>query len=274
MNLLALAARQLSDYDRHRPGLVFVEQSLPLTLTQAYELQFKVAQLREQRGECLAGYKIGCISRTMQAQLGLDQPVFGHVWESECHASGSVIDTARYDGLAVEGEFAVRLDSDIPSADWLQRNPGALGDGFVIIELHNYVFRAPVAGRAAELVANNAIHAGVVLPVEETTSAAPGASASATLKVVRNGEALGETNGDELEGGLMPGILHLARHLERYDRRLRQGQLILTGSPLPLWRVVAGDRIEVLSEQLGQQVVVRVRGADAERDAAPDRRGM
>jgi 2-keto-4-pentenoate hydratase len=244
--------------------LVFEGETLAITLAQAYEVQFEVARLREQRGERVAGYKIGCISRTMQAQLGLDQPVFGHIWQGECHSSGSVIDPARYDGLAIEGEFAARLASDVPSAEWLQRNPGALGDAFVVVELHNYVFRAPVENRAAELVANNTIHAGVVLPVEETMSAAPGASVGESLKVVRNGETLGETRGGELEGGLLPGILHLARHLERYGRQLRRGQLILTGSPLPLWRVVAGDRIEVLSRPLGQRVVMAVGSADAE----------
>lgn len=264
MDLSALAARQLSDFDHHRPGLVFGEQELSLTLAQAYELQFAVARLREQRGERVAGYKIGCISQTMQAQLGLDQPVFGHIWKAECHGSGSVVGAARYEGLAVEGEFALRLASDVPSADWLLENPSALGTGFVVIELHNYVFRAPIANRAAELIANNAIHAGVVLPVGETTSAVPQALTTAALKVVRNGEALGESGGGELEGGLMPGIVRLARHLERYDRRLRQGQLILTGSPLPLWRVVAGDRIEVLSDELGQRVSMTV-GEDARR---------
>jgi 2-keto-4-pentenoate hydratase len=195
MDLSALAARQLSDFDRHVPGLVFGEQQLFLTLAQGYELQFEVARLREQREERVAGYKIGCISRTMQAQLGLDQPVFGHVWETECHLTGSVIDAARYDGLAIEGEIAVRLASDVPSADWLRENPGALGGGFVIIELHNYVFRGPIENRAAELVANNAIHAGVVLPAEETTAAVPETLTTTTLKVVRNGKTLGESSG-------------------------------------------------------------------------------
>jgi 2-keto-4-pentenoate hydratase len=205
----------------------------------------------------------------MQAQLGLDQPVFGHVWETECHPTGSVVDPAGYDGLAIEGEMAVGLASDVPSADWLGENPGALGGGFVIIELHNYVFRGPIANRAAELVANNAIHAGVVLPAEEPIPAVPEALTTATLKVVRNGETLGESSGGELVGGLMPGIVRLARHLERYDRRLRRGQLILTGSPLPLWPVADGDRIEVLSDELGQRVSMTV-GTGAEPGGAPD----
>src|SRR4051812_33889038 len=109
MNVRLLAARQLGDYDRRRPGGVFAEPGIRLSIEQSYELQFEVARLRELRGERVAGYKIGCISRTMQDQLGLDRPVFGQVWESELCASGSVLSTANFDGLAIEGEFAVRL---------------------------------------------------------------------------------------------------------------------------------------------------------------------
>jgi 2-keto-4-pentenoate hydratase len=50
---------------------------------------------------------------------------------------------------------------------------------------------------------------------------------------------------------------------------MRQGQLILTGSPLPLWPVVAGDRIEVLSDGLAQRVSMTV-GAGAGPGTAPD----
>jgi len=69
MDLSALAACQLSDFDCHLLGLVFREQQLSLTLVQAYEVQFEIARLREQRGERVSGYKIGCISRTRALHL-------------------------------------------------------------------------------------------------------------------------------------------------------------------------------------------------------------
>lgn len=260
MDLSTLAALQLADFDLHHPGMAFLDGQLSLSLDQAYELQFEVVRLRERRGERVVGYKIGCISRTMQSQLGLDRPVFGHVWETECHPSGCAIDVDGFEGLAIEGEFGVRLAADIPSGEWLRQNPEVLEAGFVVIELHNYVFRGPTVNRAAELVANNAIHAGVVLPAEETSLAGSDTLARARLKVLRNGDLLGQTIGGELEGGPIPGIIHLARHLGHYNRRLRRGQIILTGSPLPLWSVSIGDRIDVQSGDLGT-VMMRVVGA-------------
>jgi 2-keto-4-pentenoate hydratase len=102
-----LAKRQLSDYDRHQPGGLFAGYSIPMTVDDAYALQMAVVRLRVERGEQVAGYKVGCISPVVQAQLGLDRPVFGHVFGTEIHASGVVLDPDDFDGLAIEGEFAV-----------------------------------------------------------------------------------------------------------------------------------------------------------------------
>jgi 2-keto-4-pentenoate hydratase len=78
----------------------------------------------------------------MQRQLGLDRPVFGHVFESEIHASGAALNPGNFAGLAIEGEFAVRICRDIPDSGWIERHPmEVISSAFPVIELHNYVFR-------------------------------------------------------------------------------------------------------------------------------------
>ena len=62
---------------------------------------------------------------------------------------------ASYANLAIEGELAVRLGDDAEIARI-----------FPIIELHNYVFRSE-APNLQELIANNGLHAGAVLPATE-----------------------------------------------------------------------------------------------------------
>ena len=44
---------------------------------QAYALQAEITRLREQRGEQVIGYKVGCTSKPIQVQLGVDEPIFG-----------------------------------------------------------------------------------------------------------------------------------------------------------------------------------------------------
>src|SRR5229473_1632173 len=114
-----LARRQLADYDAASPGLLFAEPEFDLTVPEAYELQFKVASLRQLRGESIGGYKVGCVSPAVQKQLGLNQPLFGHIFDSEVYRSDVSLDHNRFHQLAIEGEFAFRMAEDVPDAEWL-----------------------------------------------------------------------------------------------------------------------------------------------------------
>lgn len=247
-----MTRRQLDDYDAHRPGTLFAGNSVAMTVADAYALQRAVARLRERRGERVAGYKVGCISAVMQAQLGLDSPVFGHVFETEIHATGATLDPAAYDGLAIEGEFAVRIARDIPDESWLRAHPReAFASAFAVIELHNYVFRN-TPHNAEELIGNNAIHAGLVMPGSEAPLDDPAALPEASVAVWLNGRMQGAARGEVLAEGPFGSVVHLVRHLSSWGEQLRSGQIVLTGSPLPLYRVAAGDQVEVVSDRFGR----------------------
>lgn len=245
MDIEQLAKRQLCDYDRHKLGGLVSGYSIPMTVDEAYALQMAVARLRVQRGEPVAGYKVGCISPVMQAQLGLDRPVFGHVFETECHTSGVVLNPANFDGLAVEGEFAVRIARDIPNANWLRTHTDeAISSGFAVIELHNYVFRN-TPQNAQELIGHNAIHAGVILPPSEPPLCSPSALVDSRIRVSRNGAILGIADGRALPEGPFGSVVLLAEHLAGFGLTLQGRQIVLTGSLLPLYHVSGGEQIEV-----------------------------
>ncbi|MEL7497743.1 MAG: fumarylacetoacetate hydrolase family protein [Planctomycetota bacterium] len=248
MNLREAARCLLDDYDSHRPGTMFERAELNFSVNDAYDLQFEVAALRESRGERVAGYKIGCISDTMQKQLGIDHPVFGHVWDTEIYRSGVQLDAENFDGLAIEGELAVRLLDDIPSAEWLRKNPQVVAGHVAVIELHNYVFRGTESIRAAELITNNAIHAGVVIANKETGSTR--FNPNAKIRVNRNTERLGEGVVTHLQHGAIEVVASVAEHLARRGLNLKRDQIVLTGSPLPLWKVAPGERITVQCDGL------------------------
>jgi 2-keto-4-pentenoate hydratase len=206
-----------------------------MTIDEAYRVQ-------RRRAGALAGYKIGCASPVMQAQMGIDRPVFGRVYEAELHRTGEALSYAAYTGLAIEGEIAVRLGSDL-GAD----------AAFIVIELHHYAARdTPLT--APELVASNCIHAGVVLPEMEPPLDDPQLLLYEPLSVYCNGTLLGTASGDALPGGPLASVERLAGHLAQYGESLLPGEIVLTGSPLPLYRVAPGDRIDVVSERLGGRV--------------------
>ena len=245
-DLRQIAQRQLADYDARRPGTIFSEPGFSLTLAQAYQVQMLVAELRESRGESVTGYKVGCVSDAIQRQLGIGEPVFGHLFAGEAHQSGVSLDARSFDGLAIEGEFAFRLADDRP----------ATGAAFAVIELHNYVLRGPAGVRASELIANNAMHAGVVLPAEEPDGEDAAAPPGETISVIRNGSVLGKAGGGTLPGGPFASLAWLAARLKDFGKTLRRGQIVLTGSPLPLYAAASGDRIEVTCGRLAAVTMI------------------
>ncbi len=251
MDLNEVARRQLADYDAHDPGRIF-DGPLPIeSQADAYALQMEVAKLRIARGERLAGYKIGCVSEAVRQQLQMDRVLFGHVWASELHQSGVELDPASYAKLAIEGEFAVRVGIDIPDTQSLRSHPReAIAAFFPVIELHNYVLRS--AHPSLELIANNGIHAGAVLPLVENGFTHADALLTETISVYKNGEMAGETRADSIPGGPFASLCELVDHLALRGIQLKSGQIVLTGTPLPLYPVQDGDWIEVRTETLGQ----------------------
>ncbi len=249
-DIAAISCRQLADYEAHRPGRVFEDPAFRLTLDEAYGVQLQTAALRVARGEAIGGYKIGCTSEPVQRQLHVNQPVFGHLFTTEFHPSGVTLNPAAYDHLAIEGELAIRMGDGV--ADF--------ASAFVVIELHNHIFRAS-RQTAQELIANNAFHAGIVLPVELNEHAEFGVpSETGPLAVYRNGKLLGRAPASVFAGGPGESARRIADHVAGCGGRILKGQVLLTGSPLPLYPVEPGDEIVVQCPCAGE---VRVRISDS-----------
>ncbi len=243
----ALAARQLADYRAGTPGTFFADpERRDLSLDEAYRVQAEVAALRAP-AERVVGYKVGCTGPGTRAQFGLDGPIRGLLYDTELHASGSEISSSAYAELAIEGELAVRLGDE-----------GRIAEVFPVIELHNYVFRGQPP-TLQELVANNGIHAGVVLPPPSAgTPWREDEPLTGRLTVRIDGTCVEEGPMDGVPGGPAGSLRWLAAHLADHGLSLRPGQLVLTGTPLGLIRVRPGASIKVSAEHLGAvEVTVR-----------------
>ena len=77
----------LEDYDNRDPS-VFFKEKIKISNEDALIIQSNVARLRENRGEEIIGYKIGCVSKDTQKKMGFSHPACGYLWKSELYASG------------------------------------------------------------------------------------------------------------------------------------------------------------------------------------------
>ena len=237
VDLQTTARRLLADLDGRTPG-----RSLPdgeITMADAYALQAAVARLREERGEQVIGYKIGCTSAVIQEQLGIQEPIYGRLFDTGCLPSPATLSSADFANLAVEAELAIRLGSDVTASTLDGPAPWKVIESvFPVIELHHFVLRRQV-GRGQELVATNGLHAGYVSEVEQNRC-----DQVDHLALIIN-DVRDETQTAWTMRSPIAALRWLAARLEESGLRLTRGQIVLAGSPLSLRPVAAGDRIAV-----------------------------
>ena len=238
----------LEDYDSKNPSSIFKDK-IKITNEDALIIQLNVARLRVNRGDQIIGYKIGCVSKDTQKKMGFTQPACGYLWKSELHESGVTLNKKDYTNPAMEAEFGIILNRDInpelASFDYIQQS---IKEIYPLIEIHNLIFHGDEP-YGAELLANNAIHAGVVLgsktklPLDKTET---------DLKLIYDKEVMDTWTNKIWPNDMLSELEWLVRERAKNDNYLKKGDLILTGAygfPVPI-----NDKklIEVTSSAFGE----------------------
>lgn len=232
-SLRSLAARQWRDYQLGTPGTMFSDPDISLTLDDAYKIQMEFAGLRRAAGDAVAGYKVGCIGSGVVEQFGMSGPIHARLFRSEIHGSGETLRYRAYAKPAIEGEMAFRIGPD-----------GGIAAAFPVIELHQFIFRAP-RKTLAELVANNGINAGAVIPEHLKAASLEDWANARTLSISINGANVETGALWAMVGGAPEALEWLDGDLRRFGEALRPGNLVLAGTPLGLHPVRDGDHVVI-----------------------------
>lgn len=234
MDIGSLARRHLQDYLARQPGTCFGDPDFKLGLEPAYALQAEVTKLRIAAGDRMIGYKVGCTGAGTVSQFGMAGPIRGCLFGSEVQENHAEIAADAFAALAIEGEMALRLGAN-----------GAIAAAFPVIELHHFVFRG-VRKTLAELVANNGLNGGIVMPDAAWQTSQHYIEQPGTLGVQINGRQIGLSILWPMAGGPAASLDWLSAHLGNAGQHLQPGQIILSGTPLGLYPVQPGDRVTVL----------------------------
>lgn len=221
----------------------------------AYEVQQRWVRERiAAAGVRIVGHKIGLTHPRVQAQLGVDQPDFGILFDDMRCPAGESIATTRLLQPRIEAEIAFVLAADLagdPGTDPIGRAEVAAATGAIHAALE--IVDSRIAGwdiGIVDTVADNA-SAGlfVLAPGSRPLGDLDLAGCEMTLR--RGGEVVSTGRGAECLGDPLEALAWLARTVRALGQPLRAGDIVLSGALGPMVPVRPGDRFAATITGLG-----------------------
>ncbi|MFT5888896.1 MAG: 2-oxopent-4-enoate/cis-2-oxohex-4-enoate hydratase [Zhongshania sp.] len=233
-----------------------IEQHPDITLDDAYYVSLQMLKRRvEDDGEVVVGKKIGVTSKVVQDMLGVHQPDFGFLTDAMEYANGADVPVAgNMIQPRAEAEIGFKLKADlqgpgVTEADVLAATE-CIMPCFEIVDSRIKDWNI----RIQDTVADNASCGVFVLG---DASADPRDFDLPNLKITvwKNGELLSEGLGSAVQGNPLTAVAWLANTLGRFGIPFKAGEVILSGSLVPLESVVAGDKMTMELHGIGKAAV-------------------
>src|ERR1700759_4095128 len=215
-----------------------------LSVDEAYAIQLGLIERRCAAEERQLGWKGGLTARAIQQQFGFHEPVFGCVLDSK--PSGHVFAPAELIAPGFENELCMRLRVDLSGTVSLDEARSAIDVVYPSLEIIET--RGPFTEQIALALADNAQQKTVILgsPV-----ALPADLTTIEAKVSVNGEVVASGTGDAVLGNPLNSVVWLAGKLGAYNRGLKAGEIVMTGSFTRQFPIAPGDAIDTVFSRLG-----------------------
>ena len=223
-----------------------------MSIEDAYHVSLQMLERRKAAGETVIGKKIGVTSEVVQKMLNVHQPDFGFLTDTMLFHDGQDVPISQHLTQArAEGEIAFKLKSGLAG-------PGVTNDDvlaatetvmpcFEIVDSRIDDWRIKIQ----DTIADNA-SCGLFV-INEQAAIAPDAIdlAACRMLVEKNGAPLSEGTGAAALGSPVNCVTWLANTLGELGMTLDAGDIILSGSLVPLEPVQAGDHMIVRVDGMG-----------------------
>jgi 2-oxopent-4-enoate/cis-2-oxohex-4-enoate hydratase len=231
------------------------ERVADVTIDDAYRISQRMLERRLSDGEKVVGKKIGVTSKAVQSMLDVHQPDFGFLTDAMMFDDGAAIPVG---SLLIqpraEGEIAFILAHDlagpgITEADVLAATR-CVRPCFEIVDSRVRDWKI----RIEDTVADNASSGVFVLGADEVDPKTVDLL-GCRIVVTKNGAKLSEGVGAAALGSPAYAVAWLANTMSSFGAPLRTGEVILSGSLVPLEPVRAGDRMSLVIDGIGRASV-------------------
>ena len=226
-----------------------------LTIDDAYAISLGFMARRTAAGERIVGKKIGVTSKAVQDMLGVHQPDFGFLTDAmQVDDGGTIVIGERMIQPRAEAEIALVLGSSlkgpgVTEADVLAAT-ASVAACFEIVD--SRIDRWDI--RIVDTIADNASCGLFVLGAERRSPQGLDLAAL-EVRVSKNGASLSRGLGSAVQGSPLAAVAWLANTLGAYGVTLDAGDIILSGSLVPLEAARPGDFFELDLDRLGRASV-------------------
>lgn len=248
---LAGAARTLRDAATSGTFIAPLRETHPtLDADSAYAIQRLNTEHRLAQGRRLVGCKIGLTAKSVQAQLGVDQPDFGMLFDDMGYGDGEPIPASILQQPKVEAEIAFVMGRDIDAEVPTQVDVmNAIAYALPAVEIVGSRI-AQWNIRFVDTVADNASSSAYVLGGTPRTLSQFDMRLCGMVMNLR-GEPVSTGAGAACLGHPLNAVVWLARTMAARGSPLRAGDLVLSGALGPMVAVKPGDVFEARINGLG-----------------------
>jgi 2-keto-4-pentenoate hydratase len=220
------------------------------TLDDAYAVAAINTRARVESGARIVGKKVGLTSKSVQLQLGVDQPDFGILFDDMEYLDGDAVPSARLMQPKIEGEVAFVVGRDLTGAvpsygEFL----AALAYALPALEIVDSAI-ANWKITLTDTVADNA-SCGLYVLGSQPVGIGQLSLAELGLQLDKNGRTESVGSGAACLGHPLRAAYWLARTMALRNEGLRAGEVILSGALGPMVNVRSGDYINARIGGLG-----------------------
>jgi 2-oxo-3-hexenedioate decarboxylase len=241
-------AQRLDDAALNARAIPMLTAEKPFDLATAYAIQRAGAELKRLRGDPLVGMKMGLTSRAKMTQMGVHEPIYGHLHRAMTLDDGGTISREKHVHPRVEPEVAYLLAKDLEGPVTPAQALAAVECCCCALELidsryQDFKFTLP------DVVADNASSSRFVLGAMRKPRDFDCGNLGMVLE--KNGAVAEIGSSAAIYDHPARSLAALANQLASTETKLRAGMIILTGGATAAIALAPGDHVRVRVDGLG-----------------------
>jgi len=223
------------------------DQYPDMTIDEAYDVQMLTLQTRIKSGDPVVGRKIGLCTKAKQQRLGIDEPIYGHLFASMVVPELDPISLSRLCRPVIEGELAFVLKNDLKGPVTLASVMASIAGVIPAMEIADSRYKEKQKKVQDSILDNSG--ASMVMLGGQFTSI-DGIDLR-QLGLILDGEVIASDAAVNILGNPIQPIVNLVNKLAGYDIGLSAGEFIISGTPHDAVPVVAGSCYRATWDRMG-----------------------